>query len=177
MRGERIKMSSVLDTIATETHGKSFKTYKYGFDGVSVPRFDYDDNHQGFTWKQYGETERHTKPVPLKDLADRIVSQPPLFRYFLDGSRKTYKVDDMSYNNQIYPIIAGQVGVGCCIRINGEMRPLYHKKDPIFERHLVITLPQKAKNSSWDDDEMSFEHLRKKINASQEVKSRGVELF
>ena len=50
-------MTSVLDTIAKETQGKSFKTYKYGFDGVSVPRFDYDDNHQGFTWRQYGETE------------------------------------------------------------------------------------------------------------------------
>ena len=74
-------MASVLDTIAKETHGKSFKTYKYGFDGVSMPRFDYDDNHQGFTWKQYGETERHTKPIPLKEFADRIVSQPPLFRY------------------------------------------------------------------------------------------------
>lgn len=145
-------MTSVLDTIAKETQGKSFKTYKYGFDGVSVPRFDYDDNHQGFTWRQYGETECHMKPIPLKGLADRIISQPPLFKYFLDGSRKTYKVDDMSYNNQIYPIVAGQVGVGCCVRINGEMQPLYHKGVPMFERQLIITLPQKAKTSSWDDD-------------------------
>ena len=147
-------MTSVLDTIAKETQGKSFKTYKYGFDGVSVPRFDYDDNHQGFTWRQYGETECHMKPIPLKGLADRIISQPPLFKYFLDGSRKTYKVDDMSYNNQIYPIVSGQVGVGCCVRINGEMQPLYHKGVPMFERQLIITLPQKAKTSSWDDDEM-----------------------
>lgn len=169
------KMDSVLDTIAKETHGKSFKTYKYGFDGVSVPRFDYDDNHQGFTWKQYGETERHTKPIPLKEFADRIICQPPLFKYFLDGSRKTYKVDDMSYNNQIYPIIAGQIGVGCCTRINGEIQPLYHKEDPIFERQLVITLPQKAKTSSWDDDELCFEYLRKKINESMEMKKKGIE--
>lgn len=168
-------MDSVLDTIAKETHGKSFKTYKYSFDGVSVPRFDYDDNQHKFTWKQYGETESHTKPIPLKEFADRIVSQPPLFRYFLDGSRKTYKVDDMSYNNQIYPIIAGQVGVGCCTRINGVMRPLYHKKDPIFERQLVITLPQKAKTSTWDDDELSFEYLRKKINDSWVMKNKGIE--
>lgn len=168
-------MDSVLDTIAKETHGKSFKTYKYSFDGVSVPRFDYDDNQHKFTWKQYGETESHTKPIPLKNFADRIVSQPPLFRYFLDGSRKTYKVDDMSYNNQIYPIIAGQVGVGCCTRINGVMRPLYHKKDPIFERQLVITLPQKAKTSTWDDDELSFEYLRKKINDSWVMKNKGIE--
>lgn len=168
-------MASVLDTIAKETRGKSFKTYKYGFDGIDIPRFDYDDSSQKFTWKQYGETEHHTKPVPLKGLADKIISQPPLFRYFLDGSRKTYKVDDMSYNNQIFPVIAGQVGVGCCTRINGEMRPLYHKGDPLFERHLIITLPQKAKSSTWDDDVLSFEHLRKKINASPELKRRGLE--
>lgn len=168
-------MASVLDTIAKETLGKSFKTYKYGFDGISVPRFDYDDNHLEFTWKQYGETERHTKHVPLKEFADRLVTQPPLFRYFLDGLRKTYKVNDMSYNNQIDPIIAGQVGVGCCTRINGEMQPLYYKGVPMFERHLIITLPQKAKTSSWDDDEMSFEHLRKKINESAEMKRKHIE--
>ena len=168
-------MASVLDTIAQETLGKSFKTYKYGFDGISVPRFDYDDNHHQITWKQYGETERHTTNIPLKEMADRIASRPPLFRYFLDGSRKTYKVDDMSYNNQIYPVIAGQVGVGCCVRINGEMNPLYNKDTPMFERHLIITLPQKAKASSWDDDELSFEHLRKKINNSTELKKKNVE--
>lgn len=35
-------MSTVLDEIAKETNGKSFKTYKYGFDGIAVPRFDYE---------------------------------------------------------------------------------------------------------------------------------------
>lgn len=37
-------MASILDIIATETHGSSFKTYKYGFDSIEVPRFDYDDH-------------------------------------------------------------------------------------------------------------------------------------
>ena len=31
-------MASILDIIATETHGSSFKTYMYGFDGIEVPR-------------------------------------------------------------------------------------------------------------------------------------------
>ena len=84
-----------------------------------------------------------------------------LFRYFLDGSRKTYKVDDMSYRNQVYPIIAGQVGIGCCLREQGEMLPL---RDPAYERQLVISLPKVAKSSDWDDDELSFEYLLKKIN-------------
>ena len=114
-------MPSILDIIATETHGSSFKTYKYGFDGIEVPRFDYDDHQYHFTWKRYGETESHKKTVPLGRVVDQIAGTEPLFHYFLDGSRKTYKVDDMSYRNQVYPIIAGQVGVGCCLREQGEI--------------------------------------------------------
>ena len=165
-------MASILDIIASETHGSSFKTYKYGFDGIEVPRFDYDDHQYHFTWKRYGETETHKKTVPLKRVVDQIVGTEPLFHYFLDGSRKTYKVDDMSYRNQIYPIIAGQVGVGCCLREQGEMFPL---EAPAYERHLVISLPKVAKSSDWDDDELSFEYLLKKINARADLREKGVE--
>lgn len=163
-------MASILDDIALETGGKSFKTFKYGFDGIEVPRFDYDDHQQQFTWKRYGETESHKATVPLKHQADLILGTPPLFCYFLDGSRKTYKVDDMSYRNQVYPIIAGQVGVGCCYRDKGEMRPLRH------ERHLVISLPKVAKASDWDDNELSFEHLRKQINTREELVKAQIDI-
>ena len=162
------EMASILDDIASETGGKSFKTFKYGFDGIEVPRFDYDDHQQQFSWKRYGETEMHKKTIPLKEQADQIAGTEPLFKYFLDGSRKTYKVDDMSYRNQVYPIIAGQVGVGCCLREKGEMNPLR------YERHLVISLPKVAKASDWDDNELSFEHLRKKINEHEELSKTGI---
>ena len=85
-------MASILDVIATETHGSSFKTYKYGFDGIEVPRFDYDDHQYHFTWKRYGETESQKKIVSLKKVVGQIAGGEPLFRYFLDGSRKTYIV-------------------------------------------------------------------------------------
>lgn len=170
--GEMERMMSILDLIASETYGSSFKTYKYSLDGIEVPRFDYDDHQYRFTWKRYGETEWYPKTVSLKKVADQIKGDEPLFRYFLDGSRKTYKVDDMSYKNQVYPVIAGQVGVGCCIRENGKMLPLC---DPSYERHLVISLPKIAKSDDWDDNELSFEHLRKMINSRSELKQKGVE--
>ena len=85
-------MASILDVIATETHGSSFKTYKYGFDGIEVPRFDYDDHQYHFTWKRYGETESQKKIVSLKKVVGQIAGGEPLFPYFLDGSRKTYIV-------------------------------------------------------------------------------------
>ena len=117
-------MSTLLDDIAAATKGKSFKTYKYGFDGIDVPRFDYDDHRHQITWKSYGETAYLPKPKNMKPMADTYLEGPSLFSYFLDGSRKAYKVDDMAYRNQVYPIIAGQVGVGCCTREDMEMKPL-----------------------------------------------------
>jgi len=168
-------MSTLLDDIADETNGKSFKTYKYGFDGIEVPRFDYDDHWHQITWKKYGETAYMPKPKDMKPAADAYINGPSLFSYFLDGSRKTYKVDDMAYRNQVYPIIAGQVGVGCCTRVNMNMQPLYCGEDPMFERHLVISLPKIAKTNDWDDDELAFEHLRKKINARSEMLGRHIE--
>lgn len=164
-------MITVLDEIAKETNGKSFKTYKYGFDGVAVPRLDYDDHRHRITWKQYGETEYHDRPCLVNT---QYLSAPSLFSYFLDGSRKTYKVDDISFRNQVYPVIAGQVGVGCCTRIDKDMMPLLYHDTPMFERHLVISLPKVAKRSDWDDDELAFEHLRKKINARADLRAKGV---
>lgn len=167
-------MSTVLDEIAKETKGKSFKTYKYCFDGIAVPHFDYDDHRHRITWKQYGETVYHDKPISLEGDAKRILPAPPLFSYFLDGSRRTYKVDDMAFRNQVYPIIAGQVGVGCCARVSKDMVPLFHWDAPMFERHLVISLPKVAKGSDWDDDELAFEYLKKKINARADLRAKGV---
>ena len=171
-----MKKVSVLDDIASETNGKSYKTYKFCFDGVDIPRMDYDDHKQQFTWKTHGETEYHDAAIPLKSYADRIlVAQQPLFRFFLDGSRKTYKVDDMAYSNRVFPIIAGQVGIGCCERANGNMFPLRNGNDILFWRDLVIALPKIAKNADWDDDKYAFENLRKKINNQPELISRHLE--
>lgn len=171
-----MKKLSVLDDIASETNGKSYKTYKYCFDGADVPRMDYDDHKQQFTWKSHGETEYHDTSISIKSFADRIcIDQPPLFRFFLDGTRKTYKVDDMAYSNKVFPIIAGQVGVGCCERVNGHIIPLKTGNDILFWRDLVITLPKIAKKGDWDDDKYAFEHLRRKINSNPELRSRHLE--
>lgn len=150
-------MSNIMDIIAEETNGISYKTYKYCFDGVDVPSFDYDD-HREITWKRYGETKPSTVYVDMKPFADKIFSQKPLFTYFLDGSRHTYKVDDIAYKNQVYPVIAGQIGISCCKRENGEMKP--HD----FRRRLVIALPSVANQKDWDRNNNFFNNLRKKIN-------------
>ena len=45
-------------------------------------------------------------------------STTPIFSFFLDGSRHTYKVDDIGISNKIFPVVAGQIIVGCCERKN-----------------------------------------------------------
>lgn len=152
-------MSNIMDIIANETHGKSYRTFKYSFEGNDVLTFNYDD-HQQITWERYGETVPPTSAEfsDMKPLADKIIESKPLFTYFLDGSRRTYKVDDISYKNQVYPVVAGQVGISCCKRENKVMQ----KHD--FERRLVITLPKVASQEDWGKRQVFFQNLKKKIN-------------
>lgn len=149
--------NKVLDIIASETNGKSYKTYKYCFDSAETSSIDYDDTKQ-ITWKKYGET---VPPKTAKDMraeAVRLMSEKPLFSYFLDGSRHTYKVDDIAYKNHVFPIIAGQIGISCCARQKGEMKPFK------FERRLVIALPKAANQGDEWKTPTFFPNLKKKIN-------------
>jgi hypothetical protein len=65
-------MSNVMDKIAHETNGKSFKTFKYSFDSVGVPSFDYDDN-QEIIWERIGETVTYRKTINLADKAKLMI--------------------------------------------------------------------------------------------------------
>ncbi len=53
-------------------------------------------------------------------------------------------MDDIAYKNKVFPVIAGQVGVSCCKRVEKEM------KSYDFDRRLVITLPKVASQSDWN---------------------------
>jgi hypothetical protein len=62
---------------------------------------------------QFFETNppKQKKLVPIPD------NKYTLFRYFMDGSRKTYKIGDViTPSNKFMPVVAGQVRAGCCLR-------------------------------------------------------------
>ena len=111
-------MPKIMQFIERETNGKSYHTYKYSYDSIGIPSIEYDDDpNKVMKWKDSAETTQHKKAVDLKPLADKISGrEPPLIKYFLDGSRHVFKVDDIAYNKQVYPVVAGQIGVGCCRR-------------------------------------------------------------
>lgn len=163
-------MGTVLKTIEKETSGISFNSHRYCHDTINRSGVDYDDN-KDIIWKEYGETEKLTRPVYLKDDADARCNYPSIFSYFLDGSRHTYKVDDMSFHRNVYPIIAGQVGVGCCVRRDLKLLPAL-----LFERKLVIALPDRVFSTDWNSQDQA-KPLLEKINCNVRLKGHQLVHF
>lgn len=130
----------VLDYIAEETGGKIYKSHRFCVDSeLKIPSLSYDNN-QVFTlqYDKFGETDakqKSTKDITL--YAKQIRNQSPLFTYFLDGSRRVYKVDDIEYNKRLFPAIGGQIGVACCKRKSPEV---FEKA--VLESHIVLSLPR-----------------------------------
>ena len=162
-------MTKIMEIIAKETNGKSYKTEKYSYDTIGVPSIDYDDSgNRVMKWKETAETEEHKKAIDLAHMAKDISRQKPLISFFLDGSRHVYKVDDISYNKKVYPVVAGQIGVGCCRRVEKHLVP------ELFYRRLVIALPKVSYHDGWGE-EAYFAAKVEKINRSQELKRFGIE--
>ncbi len=164
------QLQKIRTLIAQETEGDSYTSHKYCYDSfAAVPHKVYDDNVR-ISLRRYGETDRSLQTSKsLRRKAKNIKEYaPPLFRYFLDGSRRTYKIDDIAYGSRLYPIIAGQVGVGCCERLEeGEF------KIKTFVRNLLIALPACA-----DKDGRSrnfFTQLKEKINQAPNLKRHNIQ--
>lgn len=157
-------MEGILNIIEKETDGKSFKSHKYCNDDIENSTIIYDD-YKEIVWKNFGETEQPKRNIDLKDLTKRVDPGKSIFTYFLDGSRHTYKVDDISYNKDVYPILAGQVGIGCCKRVNKEL------SSEKFIRKLIIVLPDIAYRDGWGADNF-FGDIKTKINESHKLKNQ-----
>ena len=159
-------MDSIISIIEKETSGKSFMSHKFCHDTKDFGGIIYDPS-QEIVWKAYGETERHKSSIDLTDYSLKRMSYPSIFSFFLDGSRHTYKVDDISYKKNVYPILAGQVGVGCCQRIGNKLIPALP-----FDRKLVIALPNKAFSSdAWEERDRA-NSLLMQINKEMSVKNK-----
>ncbi len=156
-------MEKLMQLIANLTDGKSYNTEKYSYDAIGTPAFDYDSEEPKIMkLHTNGETEKHKETVPLRDKLEKVAERP-LIKFFLDGSRHVYKVDDISYNKRVYPVLAGQVGVGCCSRVNGRMRP------EKFYRRLVLALPNVSNSGGWSDEGV-FGAWTSKLNESPLLK-------
>ena len=150
-------MDKILQFIAKETKGECYTSFKYCHDSVTVPTLDYEDKPK-VSLKEFGETEHNERVRDLSIRAKKIQLSHPLFKYFLDGSRRTYKIDDIEYQKKIFPIIGGQIGVACCERDSPS-----DFRVTILEKNLVLSLPRYAYADGHSAD-LFFNNLTSKIN-------------
>ena len=139
-------MGKILEYIQKQGNGKfqCYKTKKISLDLSDNDTLDYDDKARiQTTSSKIAETDRsRVGTVPLKNLIKKDNISPPLFHFFLDGSRHTYKVDDIGIGKKIFPIVAGQIIVGCCEK---EDRDTFKKFDLCSK--IVMAMPD-----DFDDD-------------------------
>jgi hypothetical protein len=162
-------MQRILDVIARETKGSSFNSYKYSYDRLAAPTPDYDDGADGNReWLGNGETDKPALPIDLRSRATREAEMrpEPILKYFLDGSRHAYHVDDFAYEHKVYPVIGGQVGVACCLRENKRIRPI-ENPEPVNE--IVIALPKEC-DADGRHTEAYLNTICKKTNEHETLK-------
>jgi hypothetical protein len=155
-------MEKVMNIIEAATGGDSYKSHKYSLDQYVPPSIDYgEDDSKTLQWKKTAETSPNKTYVDLTPLCKRLAqTQDQILAYFLDGSRTVFKVDDIAYlhsggRSVIYPVIAGQIGVGCCKRTNKTISP------ELFKSEIVLSLPDIANR---DGKPGFFEATALKIN-------------
>lgn len=162
---------SVMQVLADETGGKSYKAHKYGLDHAERPFIDYSEDT--IIWERTAETNPTKNYVSLeKQALDLALREEQYLTYFLDGSRRVYKVDDHAYiasggRSVIYPIVAGQIGVGCCKRENKIIKP------ERFIREIVISVPDIA---DADGRPGYFKAMAIKLSELPVLKRMGIEI-
>lgn len=154
-----------MDILERETGGHSYKSHKYSLDESERSAVEYGEAGADIQWKRRGETKEIRTYVSLYCLSHDVGGEQ-ILTYFLDGSRHVYKVDDMGFEKSgnrtaIYPIIAGQIGVGCCRRVD---RRMACEK---FEREIVIAMPDIAQSSGKKQG--FLQATAQKLNAGTEL--------
>lgn len=166
----KTQRNKVMNMLAEATGGKSYKAHKYVIDHSDRPSVDYGDSE--IIWRRRAETTPHRTYVDLSQLSKKLAYRNDhILSFFLDGSRRVFKVDDIAYMQSggrsiIYPVIAGQIGVGCCFRDHKKIVPVK------FKREFVLSMPDIAdangKPGFWPA-------TAKKLSECDEVKRLGIE--
>lgn len=164
-------MERPLEIFQRHTSGKSYKTHRFCLEHEPTPGPEYN-NEQNFVFKKLGESDKSIKyAVDLRYTLERVRQyKTPLFKYFLDGSRRVYKIDDVSYNNRVYPILLGQIGASCCMRKeSGEFN------DFKTENRLILAVPSIANPDGGDSDSF-FDEIKLEINNRSTLKKHNINI-
>lgn len=152
-------MGRILNYIEKNGNGvyHCYQTQKVFLETTDFDILNYDDKPVT-TIKSSKFAETDPSRVQTVTIRDNLMKKTrPIFSFFLDGSRRTYKVDDISIGKKIFPFLAGQIVVGCCERIDRDtFKPFRLCRD------LVMALPD---DFDYDDEGENFCRLYcEKIN-------------
>lgn len=164
-------MSKGLVDVSTKfteiTFGKSFHSLKHEIvDSDPLLSLDYEDRQLEVIFGHPGEDSKPRKTISLRKLVIEHSNQdlPPLFNYFLDGTRRIYHIDDVDYSGEVFPIVVGQVAISCLKRQQREFGILgpsichfvlsvptisipdkYQGDADLFKRNLIVKLHDESK--------------------------------
>lgn len=82
----------------------------------------YFDNYQdeGELFEKSGIFEDENKQGKVIKVEPK--TNTSLFKYFLDGSRRTYRIAEAEIGDKLVPIVAGQIGCGVCRRFDNKVK-------------------------------------------------------
>jgi hypothetical protein len=78
---------------------------------------EYLDSEEHRATELFEHPPPDSQSIPIKEVGSSI---PSILCFFLDGSRRTYKIADLLIRGRYLPLIAGQVGVAVVLRDLGE---------------------------------------------------------
>ena len=157
-----LAMGSIIQSFERITKYTCLKSRRYQLDYERASMVDFDDNLDQQYVSQPGERSFHAGTKSVYEMASMWAKQESPLCYFLDGSRRTYKIEDFPINSQCLPMIAGQVGVGVCERVNRQLRPWGNFK---LKNVLAVTVKLHRDGSSAESHNAYFANLRDQINA------------
>ncbi len=158
-------MKNLLEFIAEETSGKSYRTSKIELQADDSSGIEYDLPTE-IVLKKNGETRPAKNAISLESqMKNFSASGMQILSYFLDGTRRAYKIDEIAYptgaRKLIYPIVAAQVVTGCCRRVE---KKLHTEK---LSDEIILVLPDIA---NYGGHEGFFPALAAKINSRFKLK-------
>ena len=166
-------MGKLLDYIAKETRGECFASFKYCYDNMLPPNIEYEAKEDSYiNMKEFAESIHDPHMRDMCPLAEKMRSMPPLFKFFLDGSRRVYKVDDIQYDKKVFPIVSGQISVSCCAREMNDDNTFRSFGKVFEEAYPVVCLPITA-NDEGIDNGVYFNNLCNKLNELPFIEGSG----
>lgn len=166
-------MGRVLNYIEKSENGvyHCYQTKKCFLETTDYDILTYDDK-PSITLKasKFAETDQ-SRVHSVRVKINNFKKIRPIFTYFLDGSRHTYKIDDISIGKKIFPFLAGQIVVGCCERIDRDTFKPFRTC-----HNIVLALPD---DFDYDDNGDNFcrlycEKLNEEIKDLNFVSEAGI---